>query len=183
MLFFATSFPMRSQTELKFNVATALILIPNFGVEIPIGDRSSAQLDVLGSFWDTIDGSAFHLNQIFPEYRFYSQSERKGWFGGVHIGFGMFTMRKPSLPWFPGYPPGFYQSGRMTFTGVSLGYKKHLSSQWALEVFLGGGKSHAVYRNYRKSDWSRWDDTTRQFNKSSEWVPYRGGLLLIYRLR
>lgn len=182
-IFLFFSFGLMGQTEVKFNAATALALIPNFGVELPLGAYSSAQLDVLGSFWDSVDTSAYHLTQIFPEYRLYSQSGRHGWFAGAHVGFGMFTMRKPNFPGTYGYPKGYYQSGRISFTGISLGYKKTLSSRWAWEVFIGGGRSHAVYRNYRKSDWTRWDSAKRQFNKSSEWVLYRGGVMVVYKIR
>ena len=41
-----------AQVEVKFNAATALLLIPNAGIELQLGERNSIQLDVLGSFWD-----------------------------------------------------------------------------------------------------------------------------------
>ena len=41
-----------SQTEAKVNIATLPLLIPNVGLEVPLGEKQSFQLDVLGSFWD-----------------------------------------------------------------------------------------------------------------------------------
>ncbi|MGB2339076.1 MAG: hypothetical protein ACPH7I_04250, partial [Flavobacteriaceae bacterium] len=39
-----------AQTEAKVNLATLPFLIPNVGLEVPLGDKQSFQLDVLGSF-------------------------------------------------------------------------------------------------------------------------------------
>ena len=181
MLWFFPS-QLFGQTEIKFNMASALLLVPNFGVEIPIRQKSSVQLDVLGSFWDSIDDSAYHINQTFLEYRWYQKSKRHGWFLGTHIGYGMFTLRKPNLPGTYGYSKGYYQSGRNMYYGITLGYKKTLSDHWAIEGFVGGGFSDAFYRGYLKENWQRYDSQTRQFNLSSEWIPYRGGVMLVYRL-
>ena len=88
------------QTEAKVNLATLPFLIPNFGLEVPIGDKQSFQLDVLGSFWDEqplLDDTPFHVNQVFLEYRWYQQSDTQKWFIGPHIGFGMFTLQKPDF--------------------------------------------------------------------------------------
>ena len=41
-----------TQTEAKVNLATLPLLIPNVGLEVPLGEKQSFQLDVLGSFWD-----------------------------------------------------------------------------------------------------------------------------------
>ena len=67
-----------AQTEAKVNLATLPLLIPNFGLEVPIGEKQSFQLDVLGSFWDEqplLDDTPFHINQAFLEYRWYQQSD------------------------------------------------------------------------------------------------------------
>lgn len=148
-LFFYSSV-LYPQTELKFNLLSSLVLVPNLGVELPIADRQSAQLDVLGSFWDSWEGSALHINQTFLEYRFYSHPGRKAWFLGLHWGFGMFTLTKPDLPGTYGYPKSHYQSGRNMYYGITLGYKKNLSDRWAVEAFLGGGFSDSFYRGYLK---------------------------------
>ena len=43
-----------AQTEAKVNLATLTLLIPNVGLEVPLGEKQSFQLDVLGSFWDCL---------------------------------------------------------------------------------------------------------------------------------
>ncbi len=168
-----------AQTEVKFNTATALLLIPNAGVEFQLGARGSFQLDGLVSFWDSFDGKPLHIVQIFPEYRRYSKPNMRGWFVGIHMGFGMFTLTKY------GYPDHAYQSGRNTYYGLSIGYKKSLGENWAIEAFLGGGNQHAHYRGYDSNTRTRVDikpDENRMFNLSGEWIPYRGGFMIVYKI-
>ena len=86
-----------AQVEVKFNAATALLLIPNAGIELQLGERNSIQLDVLGSFWDKmplLNDTPLHINQTFLEYRWYKGDDLDKWFFGPHIGFGMFTLQK-----------------------------------------------------------------------------------------
>ncbi len=129
-----------AQTEAKVNLATLPFLIPNVGLEVPLGDKQSFQLDVLGSFWDEqplLDDTPFHVNQVFFEYRWYQQSDTQKWFVGPHIGFGMFTLQKPEFAIIYDYwaekegaekgldiPDDEYQSGRVAFYGLTVGYKK-----------------------------------------------------------
>ena len=187
-----------SQTEVKANLATAPFLIPNFGVEIPLDQRKAVQLDVLGSFWDEmplLDDLPLHITQTFLEYRWYQKPNREQWFIGPHVGFGMFTLQKPkSLILFDYYeelegPSGpiegdEYQSGRVAFYGITLGYKKHLNALWALEAFIGAGLSQSWYKGYKGLE--RVDHlpepTIRPFNGSGEVLIYRGGLMLVYKI-
>ena len=50
VIFFVFSINLEGQTEAKVNLATLPLLIPNFGLEVPLGEKQSFQLDVLGSF-------------------------------------------------------------------------------------------------------------------------------------
>ena len=84
VLSFTTS--IFTQVELKLNIPTLAIGIPNIGLEFQVGENSSIQLDALGSFWDTIEGAPLHINQTFLEYRLYSKSNISEWFVGAHIG-------------------------------------------------------------------------------------------------
>jgi hypothetical protein len=45
-----------AQVELKTNIPTLAVGVPNIGLEFQVGKNTSIQLDVLGSFWDSIDG-------------------------------------------------------------------------------------------------------------------------------
>lgn len=177
-----------AQTFVKFNAATAVILIPNVGIEVGLSNHYSFQLDALASFWDSFNGAPLQINQIFPEIRYYHQENLQGIFIGGHIGYGMFTLTKSSFPQFiekGNYTKDNQMSGRNTYYGITLGYKKQLNQRWGYEIFIGGGTSQANYRGYSYVNGIRQDipiDETRNFNKSGEWMPYRGGIMLIYKL-
>lgn len=193
-----TAYALFSQTEIKLNLATAPLLLPNVGIEIPLADRKAVQLDVLGSFWDEmplLDDAPLHITQTFLEYRWYQKPNREQWFIGPHIGFGMFTLQKPkSLILFDYYEEtkgssgsiddDEYQSGRVAFYGVTLGYKKGLSTSWALEAFIGAGLSQSWYKGYKGLE--RVDhlgeSEIRPFNGSGEVLMYRGGVMLVYKI-
>ena len=182
-----------AQVEVKANLPLAAVLVPNIGVEFQVGKKTSVQLDVLGSFWDSIDGEPFQLTQTFVEFRYYKNDDTNGWFIGGHLGFGMFTMQKPyeiliydeysdqSNPDFDDYT---HKSGRAVFHGITLGYKKRFNERWALEAFLGGGYSMSMYKGYNGSERIDLDGGSyKDFNGSGEIAPYRGGLMLTYQIR
>ena len=193
---------VHAQTEAKINLATLPFLIPNFGLEVPLGEKQSFQLDVLGSFWDEqplLDDTPFHVNQAFLEYRWYQQSDTQKWFIGPHIGFGMFTLQKPDFAIIYDYwadkegaekrldiPDDEYQSGRVAFYGLTVGYKKRLKKDLALEFFVGAGLTQSWYKGYkglRRVDLDSPDESVyRPFNGSGEVVAYRGGLMLTYKI-
>ena len=190
-----------AQVEVKFNAATALLLIPNAGIELQLGERNSIQLDVLGSFWDKmplLNDTPLHINQTFLEYRWYKGDDLDKWFFGPHIGFGMFTLQKPNYlivyDYYEeaiggnsggGLPQGdAYQSGRVAFYGLTFGYKKKLNTSWSLEAFMGLGLSQSWYKGYRGNE--RVDhlgeDNPKPFNGSGEVLINKGGLMVVYRL-
>ena len=192
---------VHGQVEVKFNAATALLLIPNGGIELGISEKHSIQLDVLGSFWDTmplLNDTPLHISQTFLEYRWYRGENVEKWFMGPHIGFGMFTLQKPNYSVLYDYyekatggrsggglPKGdAYQSGRVAFYGLTVGYKKRLNASWSLEAFMGLGLSQSWYKGYRGIE--RVDhlgeDNPRPFNGSGEVLLYRGGLMVVYQL-
>lgn len=44
------SIQLQSQTYIKFNAPTALVLVPNVGVETSIGEKTTFSFDVMASF-------------------------------------------------------------------------------------------------------------------------------------
>lgn len=66
ILFFLFSlYSSFAQTEVKFNLATAAVLVPNIGIEIKTTELKSIQLDVLGSFWDSLWKTLPHHSNHF----------------------------------------------------------------------------------------------------------------------
>jgi hypothetical protein len=194
IFFLSLSSVLSAQTEFKFNTISATILVPNFGIEVSLAKHKTIQLDVLGSFWDSFNNKPLQATQIFPEFRYYQYKNNTGCFIGAHVGFGMFTLQKPSFPIiYDKYqnPSTYYQgeneykSGRITFYGLTIGYKKYINSHWGIEAFLGGGLSQSKYKGYY--GFERVDilptDKYISFNGSGEVLLYRGGIMLIYKLR
>ena len=90
-----------SKTEIKFNLASALLLVPNIGIEVQLSEKFGYQLDTSATFFNNIEGSPFQTTQIFNELRYYPKLKKgrnpRSFFIGPHIGYGMFTLRVPKF--------------------------------------------------------------------------------------
>ena len=179
-----------SQTELKFNLATAPLLIPNIGIEVKLSEKLGYQLDTSASFYNDIEGSPFHMTQIFNEFRYYpNKNQKRNFFIGAHVGYGMYNIRLPkwiaTISGSEFKEEGSYQYGRNAYYGITIGKKIPLKNEkFNLEIFIGGGSSQSNYKYYNKQEQRIFAISTfkRKFNKSGEELPYRGGLMLTYKL-
>jgi len=182
-----------SQTELKFNLATALILTPNIGIEVQLSEKFGYQLDTSATFFDNIEGSPFQTTQIFNEIRYYPKLKegrnQRSFFIGPHVGYGMFTLRIPkfitSIVDTKLKEEGSYQSGRNAYYGITIGKKIPLKNEkFNLEIFLGGGSSQSNYKYYNKEGNRIYEnpDIEKDFNQSGEELIYKGGVMLTYKL-
>ena len=182
-----------AQTELKFNLASALILTPNIGIEVQLSEKFGYQLDTSATFFDNIEGSPFQTTQIFNELRYYPKLKegrnKRSFFIGPHIGYGMFTLRIPqfitSIVDTELKEEGSYQSGRNAYYGITIGKKIPLNNNnFNLEIFIGGGSSQSNYKYYNKEGNRVYEnpDLEKDFNQSGEELIYKGGVMLTYKL-
>ena len=182
-----------SKVEIKLNLTSALVLVPNIGIEVKLSEKLSYQLDTSASFYDNIESSPFHTTQIFNELRFYPKLQEgknpRSFFIGPHIGYGMFTLRIPkfitSIVDTELKEEGSYQSGRNAYYGITIGKKIPLKNEKLnLELFIGGGTSQSNYKYYNKLGNRIYEnpDIEKDFNQSGEELIYRGGLMLTYKL-
>ena len=182
-----------SKAEIKFNLASALLLVPNIGIEVQLSEKFGYQLDTSASFIDNLEGSPFHSTQIFNELRYYPKLKEgknsRSFFIGPHIGYGMFTLRIPkfitSLVDTELKEEGSYQSGRNTYYGVTIGKKIPLKSKKLnLEIFIGGGTSQSNYKYYNKLGNRIYENPNieKDFNQSGEELIYRGGVMLTFKI-
>ena len=182
-----------SKAEIKFNLASALLLVPNIGIEVQLSEKFGYQLDTSATFIDNLESSPFHSTQIFNELRYYPKLKEgknsRSFFIGPHIGYGMFTLRIPkfitSLVDTELKEEGSYQSGRNTYYGVTIGKKIPLKSKKLnLEIFIGGGTSQSNYKYYNKLGNRIYEnpDIEKDFNQSGEELIYRGGLMLTFKI-
>jgi hypothetical protein len=182
-----------TQTEIKFNLASLLILTPNIGIEIQLSEKFGYQLDTSVTFFDNIEGSPFQTTQIFNEIRYYPKlkesKNKRSFFIGPHVGYGMFTLRVPkfitSIVDTELKEEGSYQSGRNAYYGITIGKKIPLkNTKFNLELFIGGGSSQSNYKYYNKEGNRIFEnpDIEKDFNQSGEELIYKGGLMLTYKL-
>ena len=182
-----------AQTELKFNLASALILTPNIGIEVQLSEKFGYQLDTSATFFDNIEGSPFQTTQIFNELRYYPKlkegKNERSFFIGPHVGYGMFTLRIPkfitSIVDTELKEEGSYQSGRNAYYGITIGKKIPLKNKnFNLEIFIGGGSSQSNYKYYNKEGNRIYEnpDIEKDFNQSGEELVYKGGVMLTYKL-
>jgi len=197
LIFFSISFFSHSQTYIKGNATYALFAIPSFGIEVGIGEKTTFQLDATMSFWNSITlGSKsnfqqrpFIFNYVFPEFRYYFKEKNDGFYLGAHIGAGMFKLSKNK-----NYASNnIYQYGYIFFTGITTGYQWKFKERWLLDLFLSGGWSNANYQGFDKDTGLRYDDDChalglcptnirKGYNYSAQWIPYRGGIMIGYKL-
>ena len=182
-----------AQTELKFNLISALILTPNIGIEVQLSEKFGYQLDTSATFFDDVEGSPFQTTQIFNELRYYPKlnegKNERSFFIGPHVGYGMFTLRIPkfitSIVDTELKEKGSYQSGRNAYYGITIGKKIPLKNKnFNLEVFIGGGSSQSNYKYYNKEGNRIYEnpDIEKDFNQSGEELVYKGGVMLTYKL-
>jgi len=174
-LFFTSAF--HGQTHLKFNAATALVGIPNIGVETSIGKKMTFQLDATASFWKSVNDAPFQFLMVTPEIRYHFKEKFNGFYVGANISYASFKLQKY------GYSDtGDYQKGFSFFIGPTIGYQWKLNENWGLDLFLGGGHQEANYKLYDLETNERVDTWYKGYNRSGEWIPYRGGLMVTYKL-
>lgn len=166
-----------SQTYLKINGATAMAAIPNLGFETSIGNKTTFQLDALASFWESINGVPYKAIIVTPEIRYHFNNNFKGFYLGANISGGKFELQKY------GYKDtNLYQRGYNYFIGITAGYKFHVSEKIFLDLFIGGGHQEAFYKAYDITSGERVDYWIKDYNKSGEMIPYRGGLMLSFKI-
>lgn len=177
-LFLFTSMLLQGQTYIKANGLTALVLVPNIGVETTISKHFTFQADVTASFWKSLNGNGapFQFVTVTPELRYHFKENTKGFYVGGHVGGSIFKLQKWNY-----WNSDYYQKGMNYFAGVTIGYQREISKKIAFDIFLGGGTQQAFYNGYHLSTNERYEHV-QKYNKSGEWLPYRGGVMICYKL-
>ena len=176
IIFFILYSPTFSQNYIKVNAVTALVLVPNVGFETGISKHFSFQVDVSGSLWKSVNGQPLQFIMVLPEIRYHFKETFNGFYFGVHLGGSYFKLQKWEYA-----NTNIYQEGYNYLIGGTAGYQKKISKKFMLEAFLGGGSQQAFYKGYNSDTGLRYE-SAKNFNKSGEWLPYRGGIMICYQL-
>lgn len=178
LLIFALLFSIysQSQTYLKVNALTTLLSIPNVGIETSIGKKSTFQFDILASPWKSVNGKPRQFYTFTPEYRYHFKEKYNGFYAGAHIGASIFNFQKWNY-----LNTDKYEKGVGYFIGSTIGYQVKINDKFMLDCFLGGGWHQGFYKGYYIGTDERYE-TAKKYNKSGEWIPYRGGVMVSYKL-
>lgn len=175
VLFVLTLSSSYSQTYFKFNAPTTLVGVPQIGIETSLGKKWTYQADVLGSYWESINGAPFKTLMVFSEVRYHFNEKYKGLYVGGHIGGALFEIQKWDY-----LNTDKYQKGEAVFFGATIGYQFQISDKWMIDMFIGGGNQQAHYKGRYLSTGKPYEFSS--YNKSGEWLPYRGGIMFSYKL-
>lgn len=170
----------KKKIYIKGNALTALVLMPNVGIEYQLASKYTLQGDVFISPWKSISGNHAQVYMGHIEGRYYFKEAFKGWYVGGNAGFGVYDISKWNY-----LDSGKYQRGFNYMLGAVVGYQYQWKERWNLDFYIGGGTSQGFYHGYERNKegvLERYEDAS-WFNKSGEWIPYRGGVMISYRLR
>lgn len=177
LFFLGLSGITQSQNRFNVNAVTTLVGFPSLGYEKPLNAHLSFHLDAIGSPLNSYNDMPLRFLIITPEVRYYPSKDHRGFYVGGHVGGSVFKLQKY------GYEnSNKYQKGYNYMMGASFGYVYFVSERIALEAFLGGGSIQSFYKGYDITTGERYDGAEK-FNKSGEWLPYRGGISIILQLK
>lgn len=175
-----------SQTYFKFNLATPFIGGVNPAVETAISKKWTFSFDVLSTFKNETDSRGpFRVLMIMPEGRYYFTEKFKGFYGGVNVGYALARMTKPDWWGEDHSAEKIYDVAWIITGGFSLGYEYCINRRWMVEAFVGGGRAWSMHESFFYPDGGRPNYPSGdivKLNGSEEYLPYRGGINICYKL-
>lgn len=185
--------PAPKNIYIKANALFLPIGMLNAGVEYQLKEKITLQADVFISPWKSFAGKKAQVYMMGIEGRYYFKEAFKHWYIAGNISGARYIIQKWNY-WSddpykytdesPTYiTSDLYQDGYSLMIGATVGYQFQLSDRWNMDLYLGGGTIQSFYRGYHKDLGIRYDiDPTRDFNRSGEFAPYRGGIMIGYKL-
>lgn len=129
----AVPLPRIFRMAIRSNLLSDIILMPNIGVEIPIGKRYSVAADFIYTYWRINNRYAIQTIQGNLEGRYWfdwKDRELTGWNIGVYV-----TLSGDyDVQW-----QGGWQGDRFWSTGLTGGYSMQISPTFNLDFSLGAG--------------------------------------------
>ncbi|MFP3597409.1 DUF3575 domain-containing protein [Chryseobacterium sp. SIMBA_029] len=176
---------------IKGNAAFAPLGILNVAVEKQLTQKITLQGDVLISPWKSFAGHELQYYSVSVEGRYYFNEAFKHWYIGANIAGAAFntqkwnywndrTFVKDNGELFTN--SNIYQKGYSIIFGVTGGYQFKVSDRWNIDLYASIGSSQDFYKGYERGTGRRYD-SAQKFNKSGEIMPYRGGVMISYKLK
>ena len=166
-----------AQSYIKLNGLTSLVGVPGVAYERTLSARVTFQVDATLSPWRSVNRAPMQFLILVPEWRYHPHGIARGVYVGGHVGASVFRLQK-----WDHRGSDQYQEGFGALFGLTVGYQRPITERVGLDVFVGGGNSQALYKGYSYLTGIRYD-SAGAWNQSAEWIPYRGGVMVTYRLR
>lgn len=177
---------------IKGNALFIPIGVLNAGVEYQLSKKYTLQGDIFISPWKSFAGHEFQYYSVSAEGRYYFDEAFKHWYVGANIATSAFVLQKWNY-WkaktYTNETTGekfenseLYQRGHSVIFGITAGYQFNLSERWNIDIYATAGTSQDFYKGYERSTGRRYD-SAQKFNKSGEILPYRGGVMISYKLK
>ncbi|WP_029295016.1 DUF3575 domain-containing protein [Chryseobacterium hispalense] len=176
----------------KGNALFIPIGIVNLALEHQLSKKITVQGDVFISPWKSFDGHELQYYSVSAEGRYYFNEAFRHFYVGANIATSAFTLQKWNYwsdePYYNDYGEVFtssnlYQKGYSLIIGVTLGYQFKVSDRWNIDLYGTLGTSQDFYKGYDRTTGERYDRKDNQFNRSGEILPYRGGVMISYKLK
>lgn len=179
---------------IKANAALLPVLVVNAGAEFQLAKKYTLQTDFLISPWKSFAGHEASIGMLTVEGRYYFKEAFKGWYLGANITGGAFKIQKWSY-WSdeiqingngevtPYIKSTLYEEGYALMIGATAGYQFPIAKNWNMDIFLGFGNIQSYYKGYDRITGNRYDEAAPGYNKSGEWLPYRGGIMISYKIK
>lgn len=184
-----------SQEKKALYVKANALFIPigvlNAGLEYQVDKHYTLQGDVFISPWKSFAGHEFQYYSVSAEGRYYFKEAFNSWYIGANISTAVFNLQKWSY-WTNDIAinpndevfikSNLYQKGFSFLVGATVGYQFKLAENWNMDIYATIGTSQDFYKGYDRVSGRRYD-VEKGFNKSGEFLPYRGGVMISYKLR
>ena len=177
--------------RLKANALFLPIGIVNVAGEFQVSKKVTLQGDLFVSPWKSFSGHELQYYSASFEGRYYFKEAFNGFYLGVNVGTSIYTLQKWN--YWPDEPfindngdvytkSNLYQKGYSILVGGTAGYQFRLSDKWFMDIYGTLGTSQDFYKGYERGTGKRYDTATG-YNKSGEILPYRGGIMITYKLK
>lgn len=181
----------QSGLHLKANALFIPIGILNAGVEYQLNSKYTLQGDVFISPWKSFAGHELQYYSASLEGRYYFKEAFNGWYLGANISASSFVLQKwnywKQFTYINDNNEVFensnlYQKGHSVLVGITAGYQFRLADRWTMDLYATVGTSQDFYKGYERGTGRRYD-LAKDYNKSGEILPYRGGVMISYKLK
>ncbi len=190
-------FSQKNETYIKANAIFLPVGMINVGVEHGFSEHITGQADLFVSPWKSFAGKHAQVYMLGFNGRYYFSESFKKFYVGVDLSLARFNIQKWGY-WndnfyvhkngevTPYINSNLYQRGFSFILGGVTGYQFKLSDKLNMDVYVGVGTMQSFYKGYDKLSGDRYDtegdSMGRELNRSGEWLPYKGGIMISYKL-